>query len=372
MHASNSSARRRWLAPWMAIVTVAALSACAEVPAVKPDTSREQLRARADLYVIDLPLVQRLQGERRSRVATPADLPAAFKPGPGAYEYRVAPQDVLRITVWNHSELTNPSGTTTELSGRVVNADGTLFFPFVGNIQAAGKSVGEIREQIATGLTKVIKTPQVDVAVLQYRGQRVYVSGEVRAPGSVPVTDVPPDLTEIVARAGGPTAEADLTAVTVTRGAVTLRVDLQALYSAGDLRGNARLRHGDIVNIPERRGARVFVTGEAIKPAVLSMPRGDMTLADALGEAGGANPLSASAGQVFVVRGGNEGRAQIYQLNATAPDALLLADRFTLQPRDVVYVDTAPVVRWARMINNILPTATSLRDTGTDTPRSNP
>jgi len=299
-------------------------------------------------------------------------VPAAFKPASGAYEYRVAPQDVLRITVWNHSELTNPSGTTTELSGRVVNADGTLFFPFVGNIQAAGKSVGEIREQIATGLTKVIKTPQVDVAVLQYRGQRVYVSGEVRAPGSVPVTDVPPDLTEIVARAGGPTAEADLSAVTVTRGTTTLRVDIQALYSAGDLRGNVRLRHGDIVNIPERRVARVFVTGEAIKPSVLPMPRGDMTLADALGETGGANPLSASAGQVFVIRSGNDGRAQIYQLDAATPDALLLADRFTLQPRDVVYVDAAPVVRWARMINNILPTATSLRDTGTDAPRSNP
>jgi polysaccharide export outer membrane protein len=102
------------------------------------------------------------------------------------------------------------------------------------------------------------------------------------------------------------------------------------------------------------------------------MPRGQLTLAEALAEAGGVNPLSANAGQVYVIRSGESARAQIYHLNAASPDALLLADRFALAARDVVYVDAAPVVRWARLINNILPSADFFRNTLNDTTRALP
>jgi polysaccharide export outer membrane protein len=363
------------LRPWAWLVLVASLvlAGCAHAPGMaKLDTSSEELRARADLHEVDVGLIRRQLDERRARNANGPSIPPGFGTDTGPYEYKVAPQDVLRVTVWNQPELTNPSGTTTELSGRNVNADGAFFFPYVGTVQAAGRSVNEIRDTIANGLKKIIKTPQVDVSVLQYRGQRIYVSGEVRTPGAVAVTDVPPDIADIVARAGGPTNEADLTAVTVLRGKQSARVDLQALYYAGDPRSNLRLRHGDIVNIPERRAARVFVTGEVIKPSALPLPRGDMSLADALADTGGVNPLSASAGQVFVIRGGAQDRPQIFHLNASEADALLLADRFLLQARDVVYVDAAPVVRWSRLLNNILPSATFVRDTWTDNPRTNP
>ena len=364
-HVSPTSNLRRGRVGF-ALALCAVLVGCAHAPGMNLDTSSDEVKARANLLTIDAATVRQMDSERRARASSGPVLPAAFRDGAARYEYRVSPQDVLRVTVWNQPELTNPANTTTELSGRVVNADGTMFFPHVGQFHAAGRSVQEIREHIATSLARVIKTPQVDVAVLQYRGQRIYVSGEVRSPGAVPVTDVPPDLTDVIARAGGFAPEADLASVSVTRGADTVRLDLQALYYGGDLRANLRLKHGDIVNVPERRAARVFVTGEVIRPAALPMPRGDMTLADALADAGGVNPLSASAGQVFVIRAGEDARPQIYHLNAAAPDALLLADQFPLRARDVVYVDAAPVVRWSRMINNILPSATFLRDTWTD------
>jgi polysaccharide biosynthesis/export protein len=398
------------------------ITGCVSAPGMQMDTSTAALiRARADLFTIDADTLRQMAQERRAQAASQATARSGFAVGSG-YEYLVAPQDVLRVTVWNHPELTNPSGTRDELVGRVVNADGRFFFPYAGSVQAAGRTVDQIRDDLVTGLKRTIKTPQVDVSVMQYRGQRVHIAGEVRTPGVQAINDVPPDLTEMLARAGGFTPEADLAGVTVTRGTRTLRVDVQSLYYQGDMRSNVRLQPGDVVNVPERRDNRVFVTGEVIRPAPLWMPRGRMSLAEALAEAGGVNPLSASAGQVFVIRGGStagngagsgapsaggagtsastststntstststsaspgasssaangdgEGeRARIYHLDAASPNAFLLADRFDLAARDVIYVDTAPIVRWNRVISNVLPSALVGRDMLNDTTRAFP
>lgn len=377
------------------------IAGCSSAPGMQMDTSTTALiRARADLFTIDLDTLRQLAQERREQAASQATTRSGFgvAAAGSAYEYQVAPQDVLRVTVWNHPELTNPSGTRDELVGRVVNADGRFFFPYAGSVQAAGRTVSQIRESLVKGLERIIKTPQVDVSVMQYRGQRVHIAGEVRTPGIQPINDVPPDLTEMLARAGGFTPEADLSGVTITRDKSTLRVDVQSLYYQGDMRSNVRLQSGDVVNVPERRDNRVFVTGEVIRPSPLWMPRGRMSLAEALAEAGGVNPLTAAAGQVFVIRGGNaavnvaasstptsagaststpsaEGepeRARIYHLDAASPNAFLLADRFDLAARDVVYVDTAPIVRWNRVINNVLPSAVVGRDVLNDTTRAFP
>ena len=360
----------------LALLSLLVLSACASAPGMRLDAESEALKARAELLTIDLATVQQLRTLSRSLAQRQQPLPTGFQGSAQPYQYRVAPQDILQVTVWNRPELNNPSNTSNELSGRIVNADGTLYYPFVGAFVAAGKTVQDIREHITTGLLKVIKQPQVDVSVLQYRSQRVYVSGEVRTPGTVPVTDIPPDLTEVIARAGGTTNEADLSGVTVTRGRDSLRLDLQQLYYAGNLRSNIRLQHGDIVNVPERRASKVFVTGEVIRPAALLLPRGPFTLADALADAGGVNPLSANAGQIYVLRGsattGADARPKIYHLNAAAPDALLLADQFELNARDVVYVDAASVVRWARVMSNVLAPASFVRDVVNDTVRGLP
>jgi len=356
----------------LALLCATVLAACSSAPGMRLDAESEQLRARADLLTIDLATVQQLRTQSRNQALRQPTLPAGFQPAGQAFQYRVAPQDVLQVTVWNRPELNNPSNTSNELSGRVVNADGSLYYPFVGSFVAAGKTVQEIRDFITSALMKVIKQPQVDVSVLQYRSQRVYVSGEVRTPGTVPVTDIPPELTEVIARAGGATNEADLSGVTVIRGSETLRLNLQSLYYAGNLRSNIRLQHGDVVNVPERRASKVFVTGEVIRPAALLLPRGPFTLADALADAGGVNPLSANAGQIYVLRGGADARSKIYHLNAAAPDALLLADQFELIARDVVYVDAAAVVRWARVMSNVLAPASFVRDIVNDTVRGLP
>jgi polysaccharide biosynthesis/export protein len=341
------------------------------VAARQPGSGATDIKARADVFSIDARTLTQLRELDQTASQARITRPAEFKPYTDPYTYLVGPSDELRVTVFEHPELTNPTGTANELSGRVVNSDGKFFFPYVGAVQAAGRTVQDIQQTITQGLRSVIRNPQVDVSVFRFRSQRIVVSGEVRTPGTVPITDVPPTVAEIISSAGGLTTEADLGNVTVTRGNSTVRTDLYSYFYNGDQTQNLRLQTGDVVNVPDRRFNKVFVLGEVSRPNSLVMPRGRLTLAEALADSGGVNPLTANAGQIYVIRD-NGPKPQIFHLNASTPDALVMADQFNLRQRDVVFVDSVPVVRWSRIVSNILPTADFLRQTLNDTTRGLP
>jgi polysaccharide export outer membrane protein len=331
--------------------------------------------SRADVYAVNPRLIASMTQEEQTvqqglRTTASGKLPGSGDPG---YRYLIGPQDILRITVYNHPELTNPAGTANELAGRVVNSDGTFFFPFVGKIKAAGRTVEDVRDELTSKLGPFIKSPQIEVSVLTYRSQRVYVAGEVLRPALITLSDVPVRVTDAIAQAGGPLAGADLGSVTLTRANQTYNVDLYGLYYRGDVAQNVLLQNGDVINVGEQRFNKVFVLGEVGRPNSLVMPRGRMTLAEALADSGGVNPFSANSGQIFVIRDQpNSTKPAIYHLNASAPDALVLADKFNLRARDVVFVDAVPVVRWARVVNNILPTIDVLRPAINDISRGLP
>lgn len=361
----------------------------------------EDVSARADIFPITPEAIEKMHAERDAAKASqdslpqlppPPPSPASMVPpststapvarispaSPGAraytppasatsptsasvdYQYLVGPQDILQITVWNHPELTNPSATANELSGRLVGADGYIFFPYAGRIRAAGRTVSEIRSELTRKLSAYLVEPQVDVSVSNYRSKRVFVVGQVTNPGPVPLTDIPLTVTDLVAHSGGFTPEADLRNAALNRDGQRRPLDLYALYYQGDMRQNLPLRPNDILSIPENRYNKVFVLGEVLTPQSIVMPRGRMSLAEAISDAGGFNPITANAGQVYVLRKGPNDRPQIWHLNSKSPDALILADSFDLQPRDIVYVDPAGIARWNRVISNLLPSANLL------------
>jgi polysaccharide biosynthesis/export protein len=283
-----------------------------------------------------------------------------------SWDYRLGTGDLLEIIVFDHPELTLPAGplVNSPSAGFSVQADGSFFYPFIGTVEARGRSVQSIRAEIAERLAEFIPDPQVEVRIVQYNSQGVNVTGEVAQPNRQELDSVGLTLLEAISAAGGVTSIADLTRVSLQRGGDVYRIDLKAFTENGFKENNPLLRDGDIVNVPRRITAEVYVLGEIQRPGIVDVSVEPVNLTQALSRQGGTNGPRADARGVFVFRI-IDGRMTVFQLDTGTPVGLLLGTRFSLQSGDVVYVTRSPLQRWNDTISRLLPTVQAARATQT-------
>jgi polysaccharide export outer membrane protein len=286
---------------------------------------------------------------------------AARQPDPNVkefatYQYKIAPLDVLSVVVWDHPELTSPTGQFQgpEANGLPVYADGTMFYPFVGYLNVAGKTVIEVQQELTRRLRHAIKDPQVAVRIASFRGKRIEVTGEVKVPQTVNLSDIPLRVSDAVVKAGGFIPESNPGAVTLNRGGKVVSLDLMSYYEDGDVKQNWLLLDGDVVHVGHVSRSQVYVFGEVKKPGTKPMYRGRLNLAQALGDSDTFDYTTMKPA-VYVFREKAPGRPEIYRLDVSTADSLLLAAQFSLKPKDVVFVATNDLARFNRVINQIAP-----------------
>ncbi|HEX7128360.1 MAG TPA: polysaccharide biosynthesis/export family protein [Thermodesulfobacteriota bacterium] len=160
-------------------------------------------------------------------------------------EYRIGPADVLHITVWRNEQL----------SGEVpVRPDGKISLPLLNDIQAAGLTAVELRDEIARRLKEYVTAPAVTVAVKEINSLKVNVLGQVQKPGVIEVKRRVSVL-EAIALAGGLTPFAAPNRMVVLRKGPDgrlMRIGIR--YNdllAGDDRQNILLQRDDTIMVPQ-------------------------------------------------------------------------------------------------------------------------
>jgi polysaccharide export outer membrane protein len=187
------------------------------------------------------------------------------------YQHKIGPYNILSIIVWDHPELTIPAGEfrSAEAAGHLVAEDGTIFYPYVGIVHVAGKTVGEVRQILTKLILRTIAQPQLDIRVAAFRSAKTYIVGKVATSGLQPITDSTLAVVDAINRTGGVTTAADMLNVTPSRDGVVYDIDLLAMYELGNLSQICVLQNDDILQIPDSNLQKNVRVGRSRQSVIL-------------------------------------------------------------------------------------------------------
>lgn len=166
-------------------------------------------------------------------------------------EYVLRPADVLSVNVFGYPELSFPAPGNPD--SIIIRSDGKFEFPLLGEIEAAGLSPEQLASLLRERLGRYYVNPRVTVNLLRFSTERVYVVGEVNAPGQYEL-DKSRNLMDAIGAAKGWTKDAAKTKVFIihkNQQDKPVRVNLMDLLNKGDVSKNLLLQEGDIVYLTD-------------------------------------------------------------------------------------------------------------------------
>lgn len=117
--------------------------------------------------------------------------------------YKIGNGDQITITVWGIPDVFPLVSISPEQNLRRVDSNGNIFFPYVGLVKASGKSQDQLRDDLTTSLSKFFTKPQLDVSIVKFNSQKVYLLGEVLKPMQISISDISLSLTDALGEASG-------------------------------------------------------------------------------------------------------------------------------------------------------------------------
>jgi protein involved in polysaccharide export with SLBB domain len=207
-----------------------------------------------------------------SRFAPQLDVPV----GP---DYIIGAGDRLVLSVWGSINLT---------ANLEVNRSGEVTLPKVGTVKVAGERFDQLPALLTATIGRVYKNFNLNVNIGKLRSIKVYVVGEVSAPGDYNLNSLS-TLLNALSAAGGPTKSGSLRSIQINRnGKVVETVDLYDFFLKGDKGKDIRLQPGDTILVPAI-GPVAGIAGNVRRPAIYEL-KGERTLKDLLALADGINP----------------------------------------------------------------------------------
>ncbi|MDB4188079.1 hypothetical protein N9744_01650 [bacterium] len=259
-------------------------------------------------------------------------------------------------------------------SGRV-GTDGSLLLIGVGRLDANGRQISELRDEIRTILIRNGQAPNFQFEINSFNSQKAYITTDRLSRSSasnaeninavIPITDRGVTLREVIATAGIDFDESVLTIVRVKRNETTYTIGLSDLLVKNSKELYLKNQDHVFVQSFSYQPGKVFLLG-GVKPQIIPiLPESRQTLAEVLFAKDG--PLAIASAQrsaVYLLRGRNP--VQAYHLDAQNPVRVLVANEVELRPNDIVFVSEQPLNTFNRTLAQILPLRILLRNIQND------
>jgi len=235
-------------------------------------------------------------------------------------DYPLGAGDAIRVQVFQNPDLTIDTR---------VSENGSITYPLIGSVELGGLPIAAAEKKIAKALKEggFVQQPQVNIVLVQVRGNQVGVLGQVNRPGRFPLETFNTRVSDMLAAAGGATAGGDdVVIVTGLRNGKPFRkeIDIPSLYLGDKPEADIVLSGGDTIYV--HRAPVFYIYGEAQRPGSFRIERG-MTVMQALAQGGGPT-MRGSEGRLRLHRKNGEG--VIEQISPAMTDPV--------QPNDVIYV----------------------------------
>ena len=235
-------------------------------------------------------------------------------------DYPLGAGDAIRVQVFQNPDLTIETR---------VSENGSITYPLIGAVELGGISIAAAEQKIADALQKggFLQKPQVNIALLQVRGNQISVLGQVARPGRFPLETANTRLSDMLANAGGATPGGDdIAIVTGLRSGTPFRklIDIPSLFLTDKQQNDIVLQGGDTIYV--HRAPVFYIYGEAQRPGSFRIER-DMTVMQALAQGGGPT-VRGSETRLRLHRKAADGSNQLLEPQLTDP----------VLPNDVIYV----------------------------------
>jgi polysaccharide export outer membrane protein len=247
--------------------------------------------------------------------------------------------DTLDIKIYNLPELNQ---------GVVIRPDGVITTAMGDEIRAAGLTASELSSRLAVLYGKTFRFPRVSVSVVGFSNQKVYVGGEVAAPGVFPL-DGELSVVSALIRAGGAKESGELTDVMLIRGTEHRHLDVASILAMQT--HDVELQPGDMIYVPKST-VSVYVGGEVAQPGLETL-QGNTSALTAIIKAGGAQHTASLHNVVLIRNSGVAGKPEIRLIDVQAALKGLGPD-VPLHPFDVVYVPRTRISRLDQFIDQYM------------------